>query len=419
MTAQPMRTFATQDVRNVAVIGHGGAGKTSLVSAMLFVAGAVNRLGKVTAGNTVTDFDPDETDRQISIGAACAHLEWQKNKVNVLDTPGYGAFVGEAKLALRVADAGLVVVCGVSGVEVQTEKTWAFADEFGLPRLIVVNRLDRERADFARALGSIQERFGRAAVPLQIPIGKEKEFRGLIDLLDSKAYTYAADESGRFTAADVPAEFAELARSERERLVEMVAESDDALMEKFFDAGELGREDLAAGIRRAVLARKLYPVLAAAATANTGTHQILDALTGYLPSPVDRGEATGRNPKQEGETLSRRPARDDPYAAYVFKTIADPFAGRITFFRVYSGAIRGDSQIYNVTRSETEKLGSVHFPQGKDLIAVPEIVAGDIGTVTKLKETKTGDTLADKANPIQFDAVELPPSVVTFAIEPK
>jgi elongation factor G len=414
-----MKNYDIQDLRNLAIVGHGDAGKTSLVSAMLFISGAVNRLGKVTQGNAVTDFDEDEHERQISIGAALAHLEWNKKKLNLIDTPGYGAFIGEAKLALRVADAALFVVCGVAGIEVQTEKTWSFADEFSLPRILVVNKLDRDRAEFARTVASIHERFGRGAVPLQIPIGKEKDFKGVIDLLDMKAYVYQTDESGKNDIGDIPAELADEAQSQREKLMEMVAESDDALMEKFFDQGELTQEELIQGIHKGVVDRKLFPILCAAAGHNIGVQQVLDGVVRFLPSPVECGEVTGKDPKREGETITRKPSIDEPFSAYVFKTVADPFAGRITFFRVYSGSVKSDSGVYNVSRGSNEKFGTINFPQGKELSAVPQVNAGDFGAVTKLKETKTGDTLADKAKPIEFGIVELPPSVVSFAIEPK
>ena len=414
-----MKEFAAQDLRNVAVVGHGDCGKTSLVSAMLFDSGMVNRLGKVTSGTTVTDYEQDEIDRQISISAALAHLEWDKRKLNLIDTPGYGAFIGEAKLSLRVTEGALVNICGVSGVEVQTEKVWAFCEGFQLPRLLVVNKLDRERASFKRAISSIQDRFGRTAIPLQIPVGEEKDFRGVVDLLEMKAYLYEPDESGKVTVGDVPAELAEEAKSLREKLIEMVAESDDALMEKFFDKGELTNEEISAGIRKAVLKLKLFPILAASAGMNIGVRQVMDAVVRFLPSPLERGEITGKDPKEDGQILNRKPVVDEPYSAFVFKTVADPFAGRITFFRVFSGSIHSDSGVYNVTRSTNEKFGSIHFPQGKDLASVKAVNAGDFGAVTKLKETKTGDTIADKTKPILFDMVELPPSVVAFAIEPK
>ncbi|MCZ6669761.1 MAG: GTP-binding protein, partial [Acidobacteria bacterium] len=355
-----MKEFAAQDLRNVAVVGHGDCGKTSLVSAMLFDSGMMNRLGKVTSGTTVTDYEQDEIDRQISISAALAHLEWDKRKLNLIDTPGYGAFIGEAKLSLRVTEGALVNICGVAGVEVQTEKVWAFCEEFQLPRILVVNKLDRERASFKRAISSIQERFGRTAIPLQIPVGEEKDFRGVVDLLEMKAFLYEPDESGKMTVGDLPAELAVEAKSLREKLIEMVAESDDALMEIFFDKGELTNKEISEGIRKAVLKRKLFPILAASAGMNIGVRQVMDAVVRFLPSPLERGEITGKDPKEDGQILNRKPVIDEPYSAFVFKTVADPFAGRITFFRVFSGSIHADSGVYNVTRSTNEKFGSIH-----------------------------------------------------------
>ena len=414
-----MKEFETQELRNVGIIGHGDCGKTSLAAAMLYVSGAVNRLGKVESGNTVTDFDPDEVDRKISINAALAHLEWDKKKLNLIDTPGYGAFISEAKLALRVADAALMVVCGVSGVEVQTERCWRFCEDFQLPRILFVNKLDRERAGFARALASIQERFGRTVVAVQIPIGEEKGFRGVIDLLEMKALIQEGEEAKRPKVEEIPADLAAEAKSQREKLVEMVAESDDSLMEIFFEKGELNRDQFLGGIRKAVLNRKIFPVLCGSATGNIGTTLVLDAMATFFPYPGELGDAAGKNPKEDGAPLLRKASEEEPYSALVFKTIADPYAGRISYFRVYSGSLHSDSTLYNVTQSTTEKVGTLGFPQGKETTHVSVIHAGDLGAVMKLKETRTGDTLADPSHPIIYEPVELPPSVVSFAIEPK
>ncbi len=414
-----MKEFETQELRNVGIIGHGDCGKTSLAAAMLYVSGAVNRLGKVESGNTVTDFDPDEVDRKISINAALAHLEWDKKKLNLIDTPGYGAFISEAKLALRVADAALMVVCGVSGVEVQTERCWRYCEDFQLPRILFVNKLDRERAGFARALASIQERFGRTVVAVQIPIGEEKEFRGVIDLLEMKALIQEGEEGKQPKVEEIPADLAAEAKSQREKLVEMVAESDDSLMEIFFDKGELNRHQFLGGIRKAVLNKKIFPVLCGSATGNIGTTLVLDAMANFCPYPGELGGAAGKNPKEDGAPLLRKASKEEPYSALVFKTIADPYAGRISYFRVYSGSLHSDSTLYNVTQSTTEKVGTLGFPQGKETTHVSVIHAGDLGAVMKLKETRTGDTLADPSQPIIYTPVELPPSVVSFAIEPK
>jgi elongation factor G len=413
-----MKVYETPHLRNVALVGHGGCGKTSLVSALLFDMGAVNRMGRVDDGTTVTDFDPDEIERKISLQTGLAYGEWRKAKLNLLDTPGYANFLADARSALRVADGVVVVVDAVSGVEVQTEKVWAYAEEFGLPRLVVVNRMDRERASFLRTLESLQNAFGRQVVPLALPLGEEKGFVGVADLVTDKADVYADDASGKFQAVAVPPEVTEAARAWREKLVEMVAESNEDLIETFFEKGTLAQEDLVRGLRQAVLQGKLFPVLATSSIRNVGVHPLLDAIVDLLPSPADRGPATGTDPVQNREA-SRAPAADAPMSAFVFKTIADPHAGRISLFRVYSGVLKADSTVHNVSRDVPERLGALELLQGKTQTPVPEVHAGDLGAVAKLKETQSGDTLADKAHPIVYPAVTFPEPATTFAIEPK
>jgi elongation factor G len=413
-----MKVYDAPSIRNVAVVGHGGCGKTSLVSAMLFDMGAVNRMGRVDDGSTVTDFDPDEIDRKISLQCALAWGEWKKNKVNLLDAPGYANFLSEARAALRVADAALLVVDAVSGVEVQTEKVWGYAADYDIPRLVVVNRMDRERASFLRALESLQRSLGRAVVPLAIPLGEEKGFVGIAELVTEKADVYESDQSGKFKSVDVPAEVQDAARSWREKLVEMVAESNEDLMEAFFNEGTLAQADLVRGLRQAVVAGKIFPVLPASALRNVGIHPLLDALVDLLPSPADRGEVAGTDPVKKAE-VTRKPAADAPLSAFVFKTLADPHAGRITLFRVYSGTMKSDTTVHNASRDVAERLGSLELLQGKTQTPVAEIQAGDLGAVAKLKETQTNDTLCDKAHPIVYPPVVFPDPATTFAIEPK
>jgi len=413
-----MKVYDAPNIRNVALVGHGGCGKTSLASALLFDAGAVNRLGRVDDGTTVTDFDPDEIERKISLLAAPAFAEWKKSKINLIDAPGYANFLSEARAALRVVDAALVVVDAVAGVEVQTEKVWAFAEEYGLARLVVVNRMDRENAAYERALENIQAAFGRAAVPVALPVGEGKAFRGVVDLVSEKAQVYGDDASGKFQLTDVPAAQQEAVKSWREKLVEMVAESNEELMEEFFEKGTLAREQLARGLRRAVAAGKIFPVLPASSLLNAGVHAVLDTIVDLLPSPADRGEAKGTDPATKAEA-TRKPAADAPLSAFVFKTLVDPHAGRITLFRVYSGTLKSDSVVHNVSRDAAERAGSLLLLQGKAQTQVPEIQAGDIGAVAKLKDTQTGDTLADKASPIVYPPVVFPEPATTFAIEPK
>ncbi|HXK11907.1 MAG TPA: elongation factor G [Vicinamibacteria bacterium] len=413
-----MKVYDAPNIRNVAIVGHGGSGKTSLASALLFDAGAVNRLGRVEDGTTVTDFDPDEVERRISLLAAPAFAEWKKSKVNLVDAPGYANFLSEARSALRVADGALVVVDAVAGVEVQTEKVWAMAEEYGLARLIVVNRMDRENASFERSLEGIQAAFGRAAVPVAVPVGEEKSFHGVVDLVAEKAQIYGADASGKFEAADVPAAQQEAARSWREKLVEMVAESNEELMEEFFEKGTLSQEKLAKGLRQAAATGKVFPVLPASSLLNVGVHAVLDAIVDLLPSPAERGEAKGHDPSTKAEA-SRPPAADAPLSAFVWKTLVDPHAGRISLFRVYSGTLKSDSAVHNATRDAAERVGSLLLLQGKTQTQIGEIQAGDLGAVAKLKDTQTGDTLADKASPVVYPPVVFPEPATTFAIEPK
>jgi len=413
-----MKVYDTPSIRNVALVGHGGCGKTSLVSAMLFDMGAVNRLGRVDDGTTATDFDPDEIERRISLQTALAWGEWRKAKLNLVDAPGYANFFAEAQASLRVADAALLVVDSVAGVEVQSERAWRYAEERGIPRLVVVNRMDRERASFLRTLDSLQSAFGRGVVPLAIPLGEEKGFVGVADLLSEKADVYSDDLSGKFQAVDLPAEVRENATTWREKLVEMVAESNEDLMEEFFDKGTLPPEDLVRGLRQAVLAGRIFPVLAASSGRNIAVQPILDAIVDLLPSPVDRGEATGIDPVKK-EPTSRPPSASAPLSAFVFKTLADPHAGRISLFRVYSGVLKSDGTVHNANRDVAERVGALFLLQGKNQTAVPEIQAGDLGAVAKLKETQTNDTLCDKAHPIVYPPIAFTEPATTFAIEPK
>jgi elongation factor G len=413
-----MKVYDAPNIRNVALVGHGGCGKTQLASALLFDAGAVNRLGRVDDGTTVTDFDADEVERKISLQTALAFAEWKKAKLNLLDAPGYANFLAEARSALRVADAALVVVDAVSGVEVQTEKVWRYAEEYGLARLVVVHRMDRENASFERALESVQRAFGRAALPVAAPVGQEKGYRGNVDLVSQKAQVYGDDAAGKFETVDAPPESREATKLWRDKLVEMVAESNEELMEEFFEKGTLSDEDLATGLRKAVGAGRIFPVIPASSLRNAGVHSVLDAIVDLLPSPADRGEAEGVDPATSQPT-SRPPAADAPLSSFVFKTIVDPHAGRVSLFRVYSGTLKSDSSVHNTTRDTAERVGSLLLLQGKSQTPVPELQAGDIGAVAKLKDTQTGDTLADKASPIVYPAVTFPEPATTFAIEPK
>ena len=412
-----MKVYDAASIRNVALIGHSGAGKTQLVSALLFDAGAVNRLGRVDEGTTVTDYDEEEIARKHTLSASLAYAEWSKHKINLIDTPGMANFLSDARAALRVADAALVVVDAVAGVEVSTEKVWDAASELSVPRLIVLNRLDRERASLERSLDSLRSVFGRTVIPIQLPIGEEKNLKGIVDLVTMRAWTYPADGSGKPTEGDVPADLAGAAQTGREALIEMVAEADDALMEKFFDAGTLTQDELSGGLKRAIAASRVFPVLCTSATANIGMQPVLDALVTYVPSPVER-PLKARS--AEGEDIDVPTRESGPPAAFVWKTVADPFAGRITMFRVLSGSVKADSTVHNLSKDTQERLGHVVLLQGKTQAAVPEIRAGDIGAVAKLKETQTSDTIGDpKALDAKIPPIRFPEPVISYAIEPK
>jgi len=411
-----VKVYEGKNIRNVAVIGHGKCGKTSLVAAMLYCAGVTSRLTSVDEGNTITDFDEEEIERKVTISTGVAFLEWKKCKVNLLDTPGFSIFMNDTKLAMVAADAALVVVDGVAGVEVQTEKVWQFADEYQLPRALVINRLDRENSSFERAVDSIHEVFGRTAVPIQIPLGTEREFRGVIDLIEMKAYTYSPGGDGKGQAGEIPAELAEAAQKAHEQLVEMVAEGKDELMEEFFEQGTLSPERLIEGLREAVKERRIYPILCAAAVQNIGTDRILDFIVDNFPAPVERLEVKGRVGEEE---VTRKISDEEPASAYVFKTMADPFAGRVTYFKVMSGVIKNDATLQNSRTDSAERLAHIGCPRGKEIVPVTELHAGDIGAVAKLKDTLTGDTLYDKAAPIVYPQVKLPEPSIAYAITPK
>jgi elongation factor G len=406
-----MKVFDTKEIRNIGIVGHGHAGKTSLVSAMLFDAGATQRLGRVDDGSTVTDYDEDEVFRKITIHSAIAHGEWNGNKINIIDTPGYAAFILDAKAALRAAEAALVVIDAVNGVEVQAEKAWSFAQEFAIPRLIVINKMDKERANFERTVDNIIETWGRRAVPLQIPIGSELNFKGVIDLVHNKAwYT-----DGK--ATDVPDELKEVAQAAREKIIDVVAEASEELMEKYFEEGTLSDEDLIPGIHAAVKERRIFPIFVTSATQNIGIHPLLNEIAELVPAPDEFGVVKGRD--ASGEEIEREIRDVAPFSAYVFKTVADPFAGRINIFKIYSGTVKSDATVFNCTKSTQERLGPLHVIQGKNLEKIAEAKAGDIIAVTKLRETTTGDTFCDKAMPISYDAVKFPTPAISFAIEPK
>jgi len=413
-----MKAFSTENIRNLAVIGHGDAGKTQLVSSLLHVAGATARWGKVDEGTTVTDYEEDSIERKVTLNNNFAHLEYKDTKVNLIDTPGYAAFVSHARPALRVADCALVVVDGVNGIEVQTEKTWSYANEFLLPRFMVINKMEKERADFGHALDTAANSFARSIVPFTLPIGQEADFRGVVDVVHQKAYEF--DANGKAKEIPMPETGRDVFEITRERIIELVAESDDGLMEKYFENGTLDEEDIYPNLAKAIAASKLCPVYAVSANSLVGLSILLDHIVEFAPNPATHEAEFGN---AVAGSLMERPTRrysnEEPFSAYVFRTIADPFAGRINVMKIVSGKISSDAAVLNSSREFVERLGALHILQGKNLEKVPEAQTGDIIAVVKLKDTQTGDTLTDKAQPIVYPSVEYPEAAISFAIEPK
>ena len=411
-----MKVYDTNDIRNVALVGHGHSGKTSLTAGLLFTSGGTNRLTRTDEGNTITDFDDEEIARKITVSTAIAAIEWNKKKINLIDTPGFNIFINDTKSALAAADAVMVVVDGVAGVEVQTEKVWSFAEEFKLPRAIILNKLDRERSSFERSLESVQQFFGRTAVPIHLPLGAERDFKGVIDIVRMKAYTYTADGDGKGKEGEIPADLADAAQSAHESLVEMVAEGNDALLEEYFDKGTLPVEKVLEGLRDAVRSMRIFPVLCASGLHNVASDLILNFALENFPNPAERGPWKGTLNGSEAE----RPVKDSlPVSAFVFKTVADPFSGRVSYFKVVSGVVKNDVNLVSARSSAGERLSHIGALFGKTLQPVTELHAGDLGAVAKLKDTLTGDALGEKASLIAYPAVQLPEPSIAYAISAK
>jgi elongation factor G len=411
-----MKDYASDQIRNIALVGHGACGKTSLTAAFLFDAGVTSRLTKVDKGNTVTDYEPEEIERKISISSAACFVEWKDRKINLLDTPGYSNFLWDTRASLRAVDAAAMLIDSVAGVEVGTEKVWEMLEEFGLPRLFVINKMDRENAQFDRAIESVRQFFGRPAVPVQIPVGAERNFRGVVDLVSLKAFLFEKDESGRFTEGPVPAEVKDEADKRRRELVEMIAESDEGLMEKYLDKGELSADEILGGLKKAIRQRSLYPVFAASGLLNVGAQPILDRIVDFMPTPLEKGEIPVLIGDKE-ETLGTTP--DAPFAALVFKTISDPYTGRISLLRVFGGRVNPDSVVSNPAKETDEKLSGLFFLQGKEQAPAGQAKAGDIVATAKLKATATGDTLCAKGSNLVIPRIKFPEPSISFAIEPK
>jgi elongation factor G len=415
-----VKVYSGENIRNVAVVGHGHAGKTTLISAMLYAAGATPRLGRVDDGTSTTDYDEEEIARKMSIAGSAAYVEWGKTKINIIDTPGFNMFVHEAKMVLPVVDAAIVVVDGVAGVEVVTQRVWKDCEEYKTPRLIVVNRMDRDRANAERVLESLINAFGRDVIPIELPIGSEKNLTGVVDLVRMKAYIYELGGNGKGKETEIPANMRAQVQEAHEQLVELIAEGDDKLMEKFFEAGTLPEEDLIPALHNAIREDKIFPVIFASGLGNIGADRVMDFIVDYTPAPSEHEWVQGEPAASgNGDAPKRHETDAEPVSLYVFKTVSDAFAGRISYFKVFSGVLKNEASVQNFSRGSAEKLSHISIMQGKTAAPVTELHAGDIGAVAKLKDTLTGDTLGDKSAPIQYPRVKLPEPAITFAIEPK
>ncbi len=424
-----MKSYLTKDIRNVGIVGHGGTGKTQLVSSLLYTAGMTPRWGKIAEGNTTTDWDEEEIARKISIQTGLAYAEWpssggnpggsEKVKINFLDLPGYSTFITETKASLIAPDAALIAVDAHVGAQVTTEKVWDYCTEYDIPRAFVLTWMDRELSSFERSMQSLEQVFGRNIVALQLPIGTERGFRGVVDLVAMKAHIYKPDGDGKPSIEEIPAALADEAKEAHEKLVEMVAEGDDELMEEFFREGTIPIKDLIPGVRKAIVAEKIFPVLMVSGLRNVGTASLLTFLADAFPHPDEHAEMGFTEPLGKGERVDRKYDDGQPLSIFVFKTLADPFAGRINYFKVKSGVLKNDATLTNYNRGTQERFQHTQIVQGKALTEVAELHAGDIGAIAKLKDATTGDTLGEKSAPLYFKPAQLPEPSITFAIEPK
>jgi elongation factor G len=411
-----LKLFDSADIRNVALVGHGHSGKTSLCSALLFTAGATDRQLSVTEGNTITDFDEEEASRQLSISSAVAAFPWEKTKINLLDTPGFTLFLHDTRSVMTAADAALLVIDGVAGFEATAEKVCEYAEQLKLPCAFVINKLDRERASFEAALQSLSKACGRAVIPIHLPVQNGKTLSGIVDLISMRCFSYEGVKNGRGLEGDIPGELLEKATKAHEALVEMIAEGDDALMDEFFATGTLPVEHILSGLQEEIRDRRIFPVLCSAATQNVGSDLLLRFMAQIFPSPL---EAPPRLAKENSQEVMKGIVPDGAPSIFVFKTAADPFAGRVTYFKVMAGNVKDDTRLTNMRTSAAERLAHIAAPFGKTMNPVPEMHAGDIGVVAKLKDTLTGDTLCEKSNCVVFEAVQTPEPAIAYAITAK
>ncbi|SFM41784.1 elongation factor G [Thermodesulforhabdus norvegica] len=405
------------NIRTFALVAHTGAGKTSLAEALLYTAGVTTRLNKVDQGNSLLDYEPEEIKRKITISTSFCTFEWNKHIFNLIDTPGDFNFIGDMQMALHGADGVIVVVDAVDGIKVQTEKAWELADALEHPRFIFISKIDRERADFQKTVDEIVANFGDVCVPLIVPVGAGEDFKGVVNVLEQKAYMYGDDESGKFEVTEPPADLADLVEQYREQIMERVAESDDELLEKYLEGEALTPEEIEGGIKKAIISQKLIPIACGSGVANKGIAQLLNLIEKYFPSPVERGPRKATDPA--GNEVERAPSEEEPFSALVIKTLSDPYAGRLTIMRVFSGKLVPDSTVYNSSKQTRERFGNILTLQGKTQKPVQEALPGSIVAVAKLKDTATGDTLCDEKNPVIFKTLPLPPVVYSLAIEPK
>jgi elongation factor G len=400
-------------IRNVVLLSHQGAGKTSLAEFMLFTSGAIQRLGNVKDGTATSDYDPLEVERHMGINLSLLPIQWQGMKLNLIDTPGYADFIGEVRSGLRVTEGAIVVVCAASGVEVGTEQMWGDAEKANLPRLIFVNKMDRDNADFFRTLAQIQSKLSSRCLPLQLPIGSQGEFQGIVDLVTMKAYIGAASQE-----AEIPSTLQEQAEASREKLVEAAVEVDDELINKYLEGKAINNEEIFTALKKSTIAGKLVPVFVGSALQGIGTQQVLNGICSYLPSPEDKDAIVAKN-VATGEQEEIKPSSEAPFSSLVFKTSADPYVGKLSYFRVYSGVISSNSQVWNANKNSTERIGQLFTMLGKNQQPVPQVTAGDIGAVAKLSLTTTGDTLCAREHPVIFPGIEFPKANFSMAIQPQ
>lgn len=414
-----MKKYEPNIIRNVGMFSHGGEGKTSIVEAMLFLAGENNRIGRVDDGTSLMDYEPEEIERKITISSSLACFEWNKHKINLLDTPGDDNFIADAKLCMKVVDSAVIIVSAVSGVKVQTEKVWEYTDEFGIPSCIFINKMDRERADFNATVEDIKKNFtDRTILPIHLPIGKEDNFKGVVDLLSMKAYIYRDDTSGAFDVVDIPKELADEANNYREKLVEVAVEMDDEVMERYLNGEAINKEEIERCLKNGIWNKKIVPVLCGSAAKNIGIQLILDTIVQYYPAPTFRKVMEAIDIKTN-ETIMKEVGPDGPFSAFVFKTITDPFAGKLTLFRIYSGEIHPDMTVLNATKEQKERIGQVFYLVGKKQKPAGFASFGDIAVLAKLKDVGTGDTLCDEKSPVRYKAVTLPTPLISFSLQPK